>query len=247
MTKPTMLTIGIGSAALICLIISALLPAPWAWLAIWTAVSCGLVSAAYALNLPGIFGKRDGGLPWHRRVVLGPYLLAFGIACELMRRSREAAPVDEVLPGLYVGGRITAEDLPDDVHLVVDLVAEFAEPTAIRQLDGYRALPILDGGYPADEVAFAELLEEAAACARPVLVHCDSGKGRAPTFAALILIRRGLAGDPESAFEIIRNGRPTTAPTASDLAFARRVMPLVRSGETTGDLARMRARGSVAG
>lgn len=203
---------------------AALAPAPWHWLAWWTALSCIAVAAAYGLNQPAVFGKRDGRIPWHRRLLLGPYLAAFAIACEIMRWARDAAPVDEIMPDLYVGGRIRPDDVPAGVELIIDLIAEFGAPAGIRARPGYRSLPVLDGGYPPDEDAFLTLLDEAAACTEPVLIHCDSGKGRAPTFAALVLIRRGLAEEPERAVELVREGRAGTAPTLSDMSFARRML-----------------------
>ena len=78
---------------------------------------------------------------------------------------------------------------------LIDLVAEFAEPRALRKRRAWRFLAILDGGVPPDEAAWLSLVREAAAWRGPVLVHCDSGRGRAPTFAAAVLMVRGLAPD----------------------------------------------------
>jgi len=224
MTKPTALATGIGSAAIVCgLLALASPPLPCALLT-WTALSCALVAMAYAANVPAVYGKRDGVLPWHRRVLLGPFLAAFSIACGLMRRSRKLPPASLIMPGLYVGGRIDPGDLPGDVSMVIDLVAEFSEPREIREMSGYRSMPVLDGGYAPDEESFDELLREVAATDEVVLVHCDSGKGRAATFAALLLVHRGLADDPAAAVDILRSARPAVAPTRSDFIFMTRMI-----------------------
>jgi protein-tyrosine phosphatase len=56
-----------------------------------------------------------------------------------------------------------------------------------------------------------------------VLFHCESGRGRAPTAAALALIARGVASDPPAALELVRKGRPSAAPTRVDLEFIERI------------------------
>ena len=62
-----------------------------------------------------------------------------------------------------------------------------------------------------------------------VLVHCDSGRGRAPTMAAAILIARGLALDVASALAVVRERRPVSSPTRVDVAFLERVLPRLRA------------------
>ena len=135
-----------------------------------------------------------------------------------------------VAPGLWVSGRIGTATLPAGVTTVVDLVAEYRAERGIRQLAGYRCLPVLDGGFPADlDEAVALVCELAAPETGDVLVHCDSGRGRAPTFAAAILVARGLATDATDALALVRAARPVTAPTRSDLAFLAAILPRLPS------------------
>jgi protein-tyrosine phosphatase len=61
-----------------------------------------------------------------------------------------------------------------------------------------------------------------------VLFHCESGKGRAPTAAALALIAREVASDPATALELVRKGRPSSAPTRVDLDFVERIARRLR-------------------
>ncbi len=224
MTKPAKLAIGIGGAGLAVAAAGLLLAgSPYAWICWWTALACLLVAAAYARNRPGLFGKREGRVSSARVLPVLPYLVALRLACWVMRVQRRTPVVSEIEPGLWVGGRVGAADIPEGVEIVVDLICEFSAPAAVRERPGYRSFPVLDGHAPTDEDAFLELLDELAASTGGVLVHCESGRGRAPTAAALLLVHRGRAAHPSEAIEIVRRGRPWASPTASDWRFMERI------------------------
>jgi len=230
LTKPARLALGIGAAGSVCAALAASAAGPPRWLALWTAGSCFAVAVAYATNRPGVFGKRDGRLAPLRALLLLPYLAAFRIACAIMRLGRSAPAWEEVAPGIYVGSRVRAGDLPPDLELVVDLTCEYAEPAAVRSHPGYRCVPVLDGAAPPDEDVFLRLLHEVRGASGGVLFHCESGKGRAPTAAALALIARGVASDAATALELVRKGRPSAAPTRVDVEFVERIARRIRRG-----------------
>jgi hypothetical protein len=145
------------------------------------------------------------------------------MACALMRWWRRLPALSPVVPGVYVGGRLRLGDLPLDTTLIVDLTCEFSEPWAVRAHPGYRGHPVLDGAAPANDDALLALLAEVARVPGAAVIHCESGKGRAPSVAALVLIARGLAPDLETALAMVRAGRPSAAPTAVDYRFMRRI------------------------
>jgi hypothetical protein len=153
------------------------------------------------------------------------------IACEIMRRRRRFPPLSRVTDEIWVGGRCAAADLPAGVHLVVDLTAESSAPAALRALPGYRNLPVLDGATPPDDVVVLALLDEIAAARGAVVIHCDSGVGRAPTLAALALLRIGIVSDLEAALGLVRAGRPMARPTSVDRRFLARLAPQLRRAE----------------
>lgn len=226
MTKPTKIGTGIAVSALGCLALAitthGLARAWWAW----TTVACVLAAAAYLTNRPAWLGKHDGH--WSARaIVMLPYLTAFRMACWLMRWWRGGDAPTRVAPGLWVGGRVAAP-LPPDVTHVVDLVAEYLESPHARTLPGYRSLPTLDGGVPPDVARCIGLVRELAGVDGDVLVHCDSGRGRAPTFAAALLVARGLAADVDTAIALIQRARPVARPTRSDRAFLAGALPALR-------------------
>lgn len=218
MTKPAKIALGIGVAGLACAALAfagtGMVRVAWAW----TAGACAIACAAYVANRPGWLGKRDGRLT-ARALLLLPYLIAFRIAIELIRWRRGADAPTRIVPGLWVAGRIAARDLPPGATRVVDLVAEYAAPRAVRALPGYSGLPILDGGVAPDLDEYRRLVCALAAERGEILVHCDSGRGRAPTLAAAVLVARGLVASPADAVALVRRARPVAAPTRTDLVF----------------------------
>jgi hypothetical protein len=226
MTKPQRLALGIACAGALCAVAASRVPSLAGAVALWwIALACALVTGAYAFNLPEAFGKRDGKLSIWRALALLPYLVALRIACALMRWWRRLPVLSQVVPGVYVGGRLDLADLPPDTALIVDLMCEFSEPRAVRAHPGYRCHPVLDGAAPpeAQDEALLALLDEVKRVRGAAVIHCESGKGRAPSVAALALIARGLAPDLETALAMVRAGRPCASPTAVDHRFMQRI------------------------
>jgi len=228
MTKPRKLAVGIGVAAVACAALALLSPAPLSWLWAWTSLSCALAAAAYVANRPALYGKRDGRMVWWRALPCAPFLVAFRIACGLMRVWRQHPVKSRITPRLWVAGRIVRDQLPSDLDFIIDLVAESSEPAAVRAHPGYRSLSVLDGGVPPDDTAVLELVEKLGGRATKALVHCDSGIGRAPTFAALVLLRWGDAANVDEAVALIERERPFVHLGSADRAFLARVAPRVR-------------------
>jgi hypothetical protein len=227
-TKPTMIALGIGVAGACCAgeAIASRGAARVAWA--WTAASCAVATVVYLANRPAWLGKRDGRFTARALLIL-PYLVAFRIAVELIRWWRDPDVPSLVSPGLWVGGRVDARTFPAGISHVVDLVAEYPAPAWVRALPGYRNLPILDGAEPPSREAFLAVVRDLRDVTDDILVHCDSGRGRAPTMAAALLIARGLAPDVDSALALVRAGRPVSSPTRVDVAFLRSVLPTLRT------------------
>lgn len=219
MTKPRLLALSIGACGVACSLLAWWLPGAWRWTLGWTALACVAAAAAYAWNRAELLGKRDGRTQWARALPVLPYLLAYQVGCRVRRRRRRHAPWNEVAPGLFVGARVEAWELPAGVDLVVDLTSEWSAPRSVRALAGYRSLPVLDGSHPRDLEQVLELLEEIVTSGSSVYVHCESGKGRAPTLAAVVLMaRRGVDG-PAAAIEQVAKRRPATRLTVTDVGF----------------------------
>ena len=178
------------------------------WLLLWACGNCVVVAAAYAWHAPQVFGKRaDGTMTWGPRLLLMPYLwLTWLVWYGQIRFSREAV-CDEVAPGLWLGRRASAAEVPPGISLMVDLTSEFAEPAALRTGRVYLYLPTLDNAAP-DRKEFDEAVQTIAAWEGGVYIHCALGHGRSALVAAAVLVARGLAGSPEEAWTRVKQARP---------------------------------------
>ncbi len=148
MSKPRILAIAIALAGLVTALPIAITGGAFRGLLVWVGLACAVTSLAYLTNQPAWLGKRGGRLVWWRILPVAPYLLAYGIAARVRRARRRYDSWNEVVPGLYVGARVPAAELPRGVELVVDLTAEISEIADVRRLPGYRPLPVLDGATP---------------------------------------------------------------------------------------------------
>jgi protein-tyrosine phosphatase len=187
------LGVGLGGVALILL---------------WPGVSFGVLGTAYAGLGACVLGKQlDGRMAWWAVVLMLPYLLLTWAVWHLQRRMSKEACCNEVVPGLWVGRRPYAKEVPPDVGLVVDLTAEFPEPRGVRAGKSYVCLPILDASIPGEE-ALRGLIETVAAWRGRTYLHCALGHGRSAMVAAGVLVKRGIAENVRQAVKIVRQARP---------------------------------------
>lgn len=178
------------------------------WLLLWPASSFLLISMAYAGVGPSLLGKRpDGTIAPASLVLLLPFLLLTWLSWHGLRLFSRRPPYHQIAPGVWLGRRLLASELPDGISVVVDLTAEFFEPAGIRRRCDYHCLPTLDARAP-DEAAFRELMKQLADLDRNLYVHCASGCGRAPTLGVALLIARGRVASVEEGERIVRAIRP---------------------------------------
>lgn len=179
-----------------------------AWLLLWPAASCVWVAVAYATRRGAWIGKsargRFGFLPL---LALGPYLLLSELGWRLAWWLDRRPWRDEIVPGLYLGRRPLAGELPPGVALVVDLTSEL---TNLQPPEGpaYHCLPSMDGTAPHSD-ALRALIDEVSAHPGPVYIHCAMGRGRSACVVAGVLLARGLARSIADAEEMLRAKRPS--------------------------------------
>lgn len=180
------------------------------WLLAWPGVSVFYVGCGYLGLGPAVFGKdaRLGRLtPW-RLALVGPYLAVAWTLWQLKSRLFGERAHDEVAPGILVGRRpISARELPEGARLVVDLTSEFPRSSWTSSVERYVCVPTLDTAAPTERELRA-LVDELAEEAGPIFVHCAMGHGRSATFAAALIIRRGLARDVDEAVALMKRARP---------------------------------------
>ena len=87
-------------------------------LLLWPAAACALVATAYATNRPSMVGKRaDGSVPWPLVLLYLPVLLALWGRWHTLRALGLEDPWVRIVPGLWLGRRPLAADLPPEVGL----------------------------------------------------------------------------------------------------------------------------------
>lgn len=181
---------------------------PVSWLIGWSGLSWVVAGCGYAFLGARVFGKqKDGRLPLGNVVLLLPFLLVTWLLWHLqIALSKEPHHV-EVAPGLWLGRRCYARELPPDIQTLVDLTAEFAEPSTAREGRVYLCLPTLDASIPTVS-AFNDLVESIARSEAPVYLHCALGHGRSATVIVAVLVAKGIDTSLASAEQRVKAARP---------------------------------------
>ncbi len=199
----------------------------WLWLPAWLALSNLALAYAYLGNHVGLLGKRhDGSLAWRAVLLLLPYLaLVWGFHWLKLAALRRGEPCfHPAAPGLYLGRRPRAFELPSGCALVVDLTSEFIESSAVVAACRYRCLPVLNRHVPGER-ALAALLDELADEPGAIYVHCGAGRGRSAMLVAALMVLRGHAPDVDAAEHALRALRPGVRLHPAQRALIARLCP----------------------
>jgi protein-tyrosine phosphatase len=195
------------------------------WLLLWPGGSYLVLAAAYAGLGPGVCGKRpDGRLAWWAVGLMLPYLLPNWLVWYVQRFLHRKHPCSEVAPGLWLGRRVYAMELPAGTSLVVDLTAEFPEPRGVVRGRTYVCVPTLDALAPPEDV-LRDLVRQVAGWPGTAYVHCALGHSRSALVAAAALIARGLAADADHATAVLRQVRPSVRLTEPQWRLLKRMAP----------------------
>jgi protein-tyrosine phosphatase len=166
----------------------------WGLLFLYPAVSFARLAVAYSGVGPRLLGKRaDGGRRWWARLLFAPYLLLTRFSFLLYKLLGRHTAACEVVPNLFLGRRLTAQEAERFADVsVLDLAAEFGEARPLRTPDRYRSLPVLDATAPTCEqftLAVRWIAEQLPH--RPVFVHCALGHGRSASVVIAYLLHSG--------------------------------------------------------
>jgi protein-tyrosine phosphatase len=201
-------------------------------LLLWLAVANAVVAFGYHTGRVAVFGKRhDGRLALLPTLLLLPYLvLVWGFFwAKTLGPRRSEACWHRAAPGLYVGRRPRAGELPDDCNVIVDLTCEFTETQDVVRKHSYRCLPILNRHVPRESELRA-LLQALHAHDGGIYVHCGAGRGRSAMVVAALLVLRGHAADVERAEHALVALRPGVKLHAAQRALIARCCGSLRSG-----------------
>jgi protein-tyrosine phosphatase len=129
--------------------------------------------------------------------------------------------MDEVLPGLYVGGLESVMDC--NLMQRIDAVISVLKPESRRELErigclrgkAHLFIPIKDQASAPIESHFEEVyrfIERNLNSGRTVLVHCAAGRSRSVTLVVYYMLRKGIAHSVSAALNLIRKQRPIARP-----------------------------------
>ncbi len=183
----------------------------WARALLWPALGLAMAAGAYFGWIDTLFRKENGRLPLSSRFLLAPLLLGHWLSLRHYRR--RADPWNEVVPGLWMGRRLSELEarraVRRGVTAVLDLTAEFSEPAAFRAVS-YLNLPVTDLTAPGPEALKAAVAFIQRERARgTVYVHCKIGYSRSAAAVGAWLRAAGIAPDPAGAVAVMRRARPS--------------------------------------
>ena len=136
----------------IVLVVLGVMEGSWFLLAVWLGANFVALGVAHGRGWHRVFGKRaDGSLPWWSWLVFLPLLTYTTVVWHLIRLCSREPAHNAITENLVVGRRLLPFELAGEFDNLVDLTAEFPEPSAIRASPSYRSFPILDGGAPTPE------------------------------------------------------------------------------------------------
>jgi hypothetical protein len=180
----------------------------WFLLLAWPAISFGAIGLAYLTLGHRVFGKRsDGSMTFASVAILLPYLLYLWVVWHLIRLVSREPAYNTLVDGVLIGRRLLSSEIPVATQTVVDLTSEFPEPVALRSVSNYVAAPMLDASVLPPQ-SLANLASRIAMADTPVYIHCAQGHGRTGLVAALLLLARGDAENPDAAMQMIQSSRP---------------------------------------
>ena len=185
----------------------------------WLATNAMILSIAYFMNWPGVYGKSEvGSLRWPVVLLMAPTLLFIRTVWQLQNIFFRTPLYNEIAPDLFVGRLCGYDSLPKGVTVVVDLTAEFHTPLSLQARVQTSRLPTLDG-CPPDWKKCQQVFELIGTNHHRIYVCCANGHGRSVTFMAAWLGQQGKCHSAIEAVKLIQAARPTAAPNSDQMSF----------------------------
>lgn len=190
----------------VLLIVTGLAKQGWCLLICWLGLDFAVLGIAYHRGIHGIFGKRvTGTLPIWSWIIFLPLFVYTTIVWHVLRLIIREPASNIVSQQLVVGRRLLPKEFQGTFDNFVDLTAEFAEPSAIRESPAYFCFPVLDRAAPTPEALWQAVNKLHSG---KTFVHCAQGHGRTGLFAAAILLNSRTAHTIDEALQILKAARP---------------------------------------
>ncbi|HEY9653468.1 MAG TPA: dual specificity protein phosphatase family protein [Coleofasciculaceae cyanobacterium] len=174
----------------------------------WFSISFMTVGAAYGGLGAKVFGKKsNGSLSSWSLCLLMPYLCLTWVIWYIQRWLSSEDCCNRIAPGIWLGRRPLAHELPKTINLIIDLTAEFRELPSVISDTTYICVPTLDTSVPPNGVV-QNLIHTICHWQGDVYIHCALGHGRSATVAAAVLLAKGLVDNVDEAETYLKKLRP---------------------------------------
>jgi diacylglycerol kinase family enzyme/protein-tyrosine phosphatase len=185
---------------------------------LWISLSLLAVGAAYLLQKPAIFRKKqDGSIPFYVRWLFIPFLLGVQLYNSWARKNDKVPAIQKIDDDLFLACRLFPSDVAHlqelNVKAILDVTAEFdgLDWTATSEDLAYLNVPVLDHQSPSEEdlVSAVNWIENHRRANRGVVVHCALGRGRSVLVMAAYLLSKDRSLSVRQAIEKIQDVRET--------------------------------------
>ena len=188
----------------------------------WLGTCFFCVGSSYGFKSTAVFGKNnDGKLAPAHRAFMFPYLLYTRFTWNILRYVIREDVFNELIPGVFIGRRTVAGELPGNIKLIIDLTCEFDEADEVKKQREYICFQMLDGFAPRP-LELKKLIERIKNYDGDIYIHCAQGHGRTGLAACALVLSKGLAKTPKEAVDLVISKRPKVRLNSIQQAFLER-------------------------
>ena len=227
---------GLGSLLLMVIAISMISFLHWLVvpaILIWAAIGLSIISAAYAAHYGKLFRKRvDGRIPIWAKVLFFPFFVGTQIYNSIARGKDEGEAIQRIIPGLYLGRRLTPLDVnllrEKKIAAVLDVTAEFdaLQFTSLGLELDYLNLPVLDHDMPSEKQVSQAInwIHSHRKRDQSVVVHCALGKGRSVITVLSYIAMLNRDKTVEQILKEVKQDSPRSRPNARQIKWLKKLL-----------------------
>ena len=179
-------------------------------------VAVGFIGGALAFGFqkPEMFMKlHNGRLSFFSYLVFWSYILSGNLLVMIYRLLSREHPIDEILPGVYLGCKLCHFDKGKlsqrGICAVLDATSELGEAGFIRKHYNYLCIPVLDNHPPTlEQLSKAVTWIEEQLLHGGIFIHCALGHGRSATIVVAYLLHTRTVSGIQEAIAFIKSKRP---------------------------------------